>query len=83
MDEIAATGPKSHVSALSTKVSASIEGVQEGLKDHSIEGTDQLSQTQSAKEFEITMEEADRAFALMTEIREKIEGAYQKLSESE
>lgn len=36
--------------------------------------------SQEAKKVEITMEEADHAFALMTEIRQKIETAYHELT---
>jgi flagellar hook-basal body complex protein FliE len=44
---------------------------------------DQMQEAEAltdAKNIEITMEEADHAFALMTEIRQKIETAYHELT---
>ncbi|NGX54696.1 MAG: Flagellar hook-basal body complex protein FliE [Chlamydiae bacterium] len=67
-------GLKSQVGKVSSKPQVSVDSVQ---NKQNIEGTEEL------KNIEIEMEAADHAFALMTEIRQKIEAAYNELSPSE
>jgi flagellar hook-basal body complex protein FliE len=59
-------GTKSKLSNLTSKPQASIE---------KSELSGEVQGSQELKQFEIEMEEADRAFALMTQIKEKLQKA--------
>lgn len=65
------------IKKLSSKVKASISGVDEGMKELS---TNSLQSPKEIREFDIKMEEANHAFALMEEVSEKLKSAYDKLS---
>lgn len=67
---------KPHVDKIKSKSSGSLE---------SVEGPQAASpsqQTSAVKQYEFKMEQADHAFALMMEIREKIEKKYEEIKES-
>ncbi len=77
MDEISGAsqvGMKNPVGRVSSKPQVSSEQVQTAEKT---EGAKELN------DLEFQMEEVDRAFALITEIRHKIEAAYKELSSPE
>ena len=67
-------GLKSQTGKVSSKPQVSVDSAQ---NKQTVEGTEEL------KNIEIEMEAADHAFALMTEIRQKIEAAYNELSAPE
>lgn len=74
MDDVSNTNTVG-VKSLSSKPRASIEGVQAG---NSVDKAPELQ-----NKIEIEMEQADHAFALMTEIRHKLEEAYHELTPPE
>ncbi len=67
-------GLKSQTGKVSSKPQVSVDSVQ---NKQTVEGTQEL------KNIEIKMETADHAFALMTEIQQKIEAAYNELAPPE
>ena len=62
---------KTKISSLSSKSQVSLEKTE---KKEDVQAVNEL------KKYEIEMEQADHAFALMTEIRQKLETAYKEAS---
>jgi flagellar hook-basal body complex protein FliE len=80
MSEISGLDPtsaKGKVVKLTSKTQVSLE------KTEKKEGVEKLETARETANVEIKMEEAKHAFALITEIREKIETAYEKLVSSQ